>query len=215
MEPCQGPDIPIAGRGLGQREDLGRLAVAQLLEVPQYDDLAVDRIHAVERLLEPEPLLGPDGRLAGGGAAVQELGRHRRGAGGVRRSRVERDLPPGVVTKDLCGGQLEGTIGHGTAMAEVVHEMAPEARLYLVCVDSEVALGEAMEYARDEGVDVIAHGLGWFNTSRGDGRGGPATPEAPSDAAAPGETAAPAEADKPAFDPVKYALRNVFKVPGI
>src|SRR5690348_7615426 len=38
--------------------------------------------------------------------------------------------------------------------------------------------------------------------------GGSATPEAPGDAAAP------AEADKPAFDPVKYALRNVFKVPG-
>jgi pyruvate,water dikinase len=38
--------------------------------------------------------------------------------------------------------------------------------------------------------------------------GGPAAAEAPGAAAAQGEAA------KPAFDPVKYALRNVFKVPG-
>ena len=50
--------------------------------------------------------------------------------------------------------------------------------------------------------------------------GGPAAPEAPGDPAAtddsgtPGATSATGEAGKPAFDPVKYALRNVFKVPG-
>jgi pyruvate, water dikinase len=36
---------------------------------------------------------------------------------------------------------------------------------------------------------------------------------APGDSAAPGD-AAPGGAGKPAFDPVQYALRNVFKVPG-
>jgi pyruvate,water dikinase len=44
--------------------------------------------------------------------------------------------------------------------------------------------------------------------------GGSATPEAPGDSATAGQAAAQAEAGKPAFDPVKYALRNVFKVPG-
>jgi pyruvate,water dikinase len=37
---------------------------------------------------------------------------------------------------------------------------------------------------------------------------------APGDSAATGDSAAPGEAGKPAFDPVQYALRNVFKVPG-
>jgi len=56
--------------------------------------------------------------------------------------------------------------------------------------------------------------------------GGPAAPEAPGDPAATddsgtpgvpataGGTSATGEAGQPAFDPVKYALRNVFKVPG-
>jgi pyruvate,water dikinase len=37
---------------------------------------------------------------------------------------------------------------------------------------------------------------------------------APGDSAAPGDPATPGEAGTPAFDPVQYALRNVFKVPG-
>jgi pyruvate,water dikinase len=44
--------------------------------------------------------------------------------------------------------------------------------------------------------------------------GGSAAPEAPGSSAAPGEAAVPGETDRPAFDPVRYALRNVFKVPG-
>jgi len=47
--------------------------------------------------------------------------------------------------------------------------------------------------------------------------GGPAAPDdsaATDDSGTPGETSATGEAGKPAFDPVKYALRNVFKVPG-
>jgi pyruvate, water dikinase len=54
--------------------------------------------------------------------------------------------------------------------------------------------------------------------------GGSAAPEARGGSAAPGDSgtpgdspvsaSVPGEADKPAFDPVKYALRNVFKVPG-
>ena len=55
--------------------------------------------------------------------------------------------------------------------------MAPEAELHLVCVDSEVTLGQAKDYAIAQGIDVVAHGLAWFDTSRGDGGGGPGTPE--------------------------------------
>ncbi|HEX7164597.1 MAG TPA: PEP/pyruvate-binding domain-containing protein [Trebonia sp.] len=50
--------------------------------------------------------------------------------------------------------------------------------------------------------------------------GAPGDTGAPGEAGAPGETGAPSdsaaqgEADQPAFDPVQYALRNVFKVPG-
>src|SRR5262249_37638420 len=53
LEPCHCTDVAVAGGRLGQAEHLGDLGVAQLLEVTQGDDLAVDRVHAVERLLEP------------------------------------------------------------------------------------------------------------------------------------------------------------------
>jgi pyruvate,water dikinase len=46
--------------------------------------------------------------------------------------------------------------------------------------------------------------------------GGPEAPagSAADDSGPPGDSATAGEADQPAFDPVKYALRNVFKVPG-
>jgi Tol biopolymer transport system component len=56
--------------------------------------------------------------------------------------------------------------------------MAPAAQLYLICVDTEVDLKLAEQYARTEHIDVINHSVGWFNTSRGDGTGGAGTPDA-------------------------------------
>ncbi len=50
---------PASGR---DPQDLGRLGPAELLEMPQREDLAVDRVEAVERLLDPEEPLG--GRAA-------------------------------------------------------------------------------------------------------------------------------------------------------
>lgn len=44
--------------------------------------------------------------------------------------------------------------------------------------------------------------------------GAPGDTGAPGEAGAPSNSAAQGEADQPAFDPVQYALRNVFKVPG-
>src|SRR5262245_6754672 len=36
------------------------------------------------------------------------------------------DLPANVVTQDFCGGQFGADEDHGTAVAEIVHEMAPD-----------------------------------------------------------------------------------------
>src|SRR5262249_17967889 len=51
-QPLQGPDVAVAGGGLLQAEHLRRLVVGQLLEVPQHQHLAVDRVEGVEDLLE-------------------------------------------------------------------------------------------------------------------------------------------------------------------
>ena len=92
-------------------------------------------------------------------------------------------LPASVTPDDRCGGHLaaspaSGGTEHGTAVAELVHQMAPGAQLYLMCVDTEVDLKLAEQDAIAAGVKVINHSVGWFNTSRGDGTGVAGSPDA-------------------------------------
>ena len=46
------------------------------------------------------------------------------------------DIPANVTTGDFCGGRfLQFATEHGTAVTEIVHEMAPDAQLYLACTE--------------------------------------------------------------------------------
>ncbi len=94
-----------------------------------------------------------------------------------RRSQGTGDLPESVVKVDYCGpGGFEAT-GHGTAVAEIVAEMAPDAKLYLVCIRDVVGLGLTLDYAQANGIQIVSHSASWFNTGRGDGSGAPDSPE--------------------------------------
>ena len=70
------------------------------------------------------------------------------------------------------------TTPHGTGVAEIVHQMAPAAHLFLYCIDDEVELSLAEQQAIADGVRIINHSVSWFDTSRGDGTGGAGTPDA-------------------------------------
>jgi subtilisin family serine protease len=114
--------------------------------------------------------------LSGAGArvAVIDLGFR-----GFRESRRNGDLPRSLVTRDFCPvGAFDGpaAVSHGTAVAEIVAEMAPAAQLYLVCAQSIAQLGRAKDFARNRGVHIVNHSASWFNSSRGDDSGGPETP---------------------------------------
>lgn len=99
------------------------------------------------------------------------------GFGEYRRSQGTGDLPQSAVKVDYCGpGGFEAT-RHGTAVAEIVAEMAPDAKLYLVCIKDVAGLGLAVEYAASHGIQIISHSASWFNTGRGDGSGAPDMPE--------------------------------------
>ena len=84
---------------------------------------------------------------------------------------------PAATTVDYCGG-MGAPESHGTAVAEIVHEMAPAAALTLICVDTEVDLVNAVAYAAANGISVVNHSVGWYNTARGDGNGAAGTPDA-------------------------------------
>jgi subtilisin family serine protease len=85
----------------------------------------------------------------------------------------EGELPSTLKTKNFCptGGFAPTFSGgeHGTAVAEIVHEMAPSAQLYLICSEDQPTLAQAEQYAKSQGVKVISHSASVFNDGRGDG----------------------------------------------
>ena len=66
-----------------------------------------------------------------------------------------------VTTVDFCDGKLTTANEHGTAVAEIVHEMAPAAQLYLICVHTDVELGQAEQYAKANGIKIVNHSVSW------------------------------------------------------
>ena len=80
--------------------------------------------------------------------------------------------PEAIVWKrDYSGSGLESGGPHGTAIAQIVHNLAPAAALFLARIGDEVGLGRAVSDLVAEGVDIIVHAVGWANTEFGDGRG--------------------------------------------
>ncbi len=68
-------------------------------------------------------------------------------------------------------GIYAGEDVHGTACAEIIYDVAPEAELTLLKVDDLLDLENAKDFCIREGIDIINHSLGWFGTGIGDGRG--------------------------------------------
>ena len=85
------------------------------------------------------------------------------------------DLPASVTVKNFVDGetdgQVNGTTVHGTACAEVVYDIAPQASMYLAKIGTNIDLQEAVTWAKSNGVDVISTSLGWYNLTPGDGTG--------------------------------------------
>ena len=81
-----------------------------------------------------------------------------------------KELPDAVKTYDHVGDGM-GTNPHGTAVAEVVHDMAPDAMLSLHRVDTAVDLGQAVDQAAADGAEVISMSLSWNSGGPGDGTG--------------------------------------------
>ena len=93
------------------------------------------------------------------------------GFAGYTDRQASGDLPAQLQTRAFCSGGLTGGSGHGTAVAEIVHELAPAAELHLVCIETVVDLGRAKDYAIELGIDVVNMSGGFFNSGDGTGNG--------------------------------------------
>ena len=85
---------------------------------------------------------------------------------------------PNLSHRDFTGegifqqGSLSEREGvHGAACAEIVHDIAPDAEIYLYKVGSLCSLERAKDAAIQEGVDIVTVSLGWPGTGFGDGKG--------------------------------------------
>jgi len=90
---------------------------------------------------------------------------------GLSNAHAAGELPANVIAVDFTGTGIETTERHGTGVAEVVHDMAPGAQLYLLKINSEVELGNAKEYCIANGIQIINHSVAWFLIAFYDGTG--------------------------------------------
>ena len=93
------------------------------------------------------------------------------GFAGLSTAQSRGEIPGNVQTFDFSGSGLQSSSSHGTAVAEIVHDMAPGADLVLMKISDEVDLENAIDRAIQMGVDVINHSVAWFNTNFYDGTG--------------------------------------------
>ena len=75
---------------------------------------------------------------------------------------------PDAVDSDLSRGASQSS-DHGTAVAEVVHDFAPDATLNLVSFGTDVEFGEGLQTLLDAQVDVVNASVGFDNTWSLDG----------------------------------------------
>jgi subtilisin family serine protease len=188
VRPNSGTTVRAAIARAGGRVELRyRRLVQAVVPASALDGLARDAaVRYVRRPLRPVADVTSEGvgasnatgwhaqGLTGAGARVAIIDE---GFAGYLASQASGELPPGVVAREFREGCLNGS-RHGTASAEVVHDMAPQAQLFLLCVDTDTELGSAEEFSKLQDVHVITHSLSWFNGSRGDGTApDPTTPE--------------------------------------
>lgn len=81
------------------------------------------------------------------------------------------ELPSSVVAKSFRADKDLYVSNHGTACAEIVHDMAPDAKLWLVNIGTDVEHHNAVNWIIDQGIDIISCSVGWLNLGAGDGTG--------------------------------------------
>jgi subtilisin family serine protease len=83
-----------------------------------------------------------------------------------------KELPENVTVEVFGDEALFNQEVHGTACAEIIHEMAPDAELYLAYYGgSDAAMGQAVEWLINQGVDIISNSTGSSGLTPMDGTG--------------------------------------------
>ena len=140
-------------------------AQAILAEAPQASDVSSEALSLINA-----PAWHSAGLLGGGvKLAIVDAGFD------GYESLLGSELPLVVTVRNFVDGENEldvnGTTKNGTAVAELVFDVAPQASLYLVKINTPIDLQEAVDWLILQEIDIINTSVGWFNVSPGDGSG--------------------------------------------
>ncbi len=167
----------LGGRVLAQSKSLMRVSVpaAALLAVSELPEVRFvrrpHRPHSQATFSEGRRLIKAHDNyfrgVRGQGVKVAIIDDGFKGA-----KQLSGDMPARWRYFDFTGeGIYAGDSVHGTACAEIIHDVAPEAELYFYKVGDSVDLENAKDRAIRDGIDVISHSGTLNATGFGDGRG--------------------------------------------
>ena len=164
---------------------LARSKSLMRISVPASSLLAVSEIPGVSFVRKPiRPHSQAGLVLTEGAAPVGALANHLAGVKGQGVSVAIID--GGFKGADLLGsdmpeswwyvdytkeGMYAGDSVHGTACAEIIHDLAPDAELTLLRVGDLTDLENAKDLCLREGIGIISHSSTWPGTGFGDGHG--------------------------------------------
>jgi hypothetical protein len=74
------------------------------------------------------------------------------------------DIPASYISHDFTGTGLETSSEHGTAVAEAIFDIVPQAQLYLYKISDITDIENAKDSCKTNGIDIINHSMGWVNT---------------------------------------------------
>ncbi|MDY6932487.1 MAG: S8 family serine peptidase, partial [Halobacteriota archaeon] len=153
--------------------------VRVLVPISMIEEISEDPdIHYVRMPLRPHPLVESEGVGVIDADALHAMGIN---GTGVKVAVIDAgfddyDSSPDEIwnvveavsfTGDITGG---GEF-HGSACAEIILDVAPNASLYLYNIGDNVDFGNAVDRAISQGVDIISCSLGWVNAGPYDGTG--------------------------------------------
>jgi hypothetical protein len=81
------------------------------------------------------------------------------------------ELPANVITHDFSGLGLQTEYYHGTACAEIIHDMAPDAELHLLKMGDEIDSYEVIDYCIENNINIVNLSMGTFGSGPGNGTG--------------------------------------------
>jgi hypothetical protein len=81
----------------------------------------------------------------------------------LTEAQISGDIPSSYVSQDFTGNGLQTETVHGTAVAEAIFDLVPQAEFYLYKIGDGTDFENAKDSCISKGVDIVNHSMGWFN----------------------------------------------------